>query len=109
MKLMKAIGDTTGFIYLVFLQPTLGVGDYNPSAEDDRVKAEADENYYEGINKVYQELRPRCKSLPYCVDLVDAFRGQSNLFSDPRHSNARGNRVLAEKIFRELVMRLKEK
>lgn len=43
-------------------------------------------------------------------DLYDVFRGQDGieLYADPRHPNGKGNRMIAERIYRDLARELQE-
>ncbi|MDJ0717787.1 MAG: hypothetical protein QNJ54_26795 [Prochloraceae cyanobacterium] len=97
--LMHSISKTLGVEYYVFLQPTMGVGDYKYSAGDLAIKKNKGARYYREINEIYDRLRLKCSTLDFCTDLSNVFQGQSNLYRDPRHPNAKGNRIQAEAIF----------
>jgi|GEM_PF-1366721 len=103
VKLMHSISNTLGIKYYVFLQPTMGVGHYEYSAQDLAMKEERNDVYYSSMNELYKQLQLKCSNLDFCIDLSNVFQGQSNLYMDPRHPNAEGNGVQAKAIFNVLA------
>ncbi|MCA9549968.1 MAG: hypothetical protein KC933_08030 [Myxococcales bacterium] len=115
VRSMEALARANGARYLVFLQPTLGVGKYVPADEGDlalwdemmKVRGEYG-SYHETINALYGDLRVACRELDFCVDLTDLFEGQSGpVYSDARHPNRSGNQLQAKAIWPEVEAILK--
>ncbi len=103
VQMMHAISQQMGAKYYVFLQPTMGIGNYNyDNPRDAEMRAKKDENYYAQMNQLYNEIRPRCAKLDYCFDMSNAFDGQSELYRDPRHPNGKGNQIQAKVIFQRV-------
>lgn len=105
--MMNSISETLGARYYVFLQPTMGIGEYTFSAQDlairEQWKDTIDDEAYRRMSELYDHLRPMCRSLDFCTDLSDLFQGQSDLYVDPRHPNSEGNRLQADAIFDSLM------
>lgn len=106
VKAMQAISKSMGAEYYVFLQPTLGVGAYEPTDPSDiALLAESQGvngaygNYQDVIKGLYVHLRAACNELDFCFDLTDLFVGQTSIYSDPRHPNRRGNELQAQAIW----------
>ena len=106
---MHAISRAIGANYLVFVQPTMGLKSENVarmSPNDRKLYGEIGPDYFAGINKTYDEIRMLCRGLNFCVDLSDLLKYDGiDLYHDPRHPNARGNRIIAERVLAELSSR----
>lgn len=106
---MHAISKAIGANYLVFVQPTMGLKSENVesmSAGDKRLYSEIGPEYFSGINKTYDEIRRLCRDLEFCVDISELLKYDGHdLYHAPRHLNARGNRIIAERVLRELASR----
>ena len=57
------------------------------------------ENYLERLQSFYDELKDRCKNMPYCYDISDSVPPIGDVYFNMRHHNSKGNRLLAEKIW----------
>ncbi len=106
-KIMHAVCEEFGIKYFAFLQPVLGIGKYSPSqAETDRLeeydRTNHNNNYRDKVSEFYKHARRECSSLPYCTDLTDVFAGKSDLYTDVRHLNEKGNEIIAEAIYNKL-------
>lgn len=106
---MHAISKAIGANYLVFVQPTMGLKSENVasmSPNDRKLYGEIGPDYFASINKTYDEIRLLCRGLEFCVDLSDLLKYDGiDLYHDPRHPNARGNRIIAERVLAELSSR----
>jgi len=112
VRMMHAVSEEYGIPFLVFLQPTLGVGKYNISKEEEEKMLTNDEGkkisgYLKLVRDFYQEARESCKGMPYCIDLVDVFHTQQNLYYDKRHPTIKGYEILSSAIYAELAKRYK--
>jgi hypothetical protein len=109
VELMHAIAKVKGAEYLVFVQPTLGLNGQNPSlmSEDDKKMFKTlDPSYVEDLNTVYDAMRKECKTLSYCIDITAILTPDGkDLYHDPRHPNAYGNKIIANRIFEEIKKR----
>lgn len=107
VKTMKAVADTLGAKYFVFLQPTIGLLGEQSKIEglegnDKKILSEALKNkiYIKNLRKTYKGLKEYCNNLPYCFDISNlASPSSAELYSNSRHHNQKGNKIIAEKIF----------
>lgn len=103
-----AILKQQGVRYLVFLQPTLGLN--GPQATpplgsaDEKVLGSFSQSYYNEIENLYSKLRVHCARLSYCFDISNEVAPTGNLYHDPRHHNAKGNKLLAKVIADTLLL-----
>jgi len=115
-RLMRAISADIGAPFLNFLQPVLGVGEYDFSPEDDRMMEEEvmelqihNRPYFELLQEFYSGVRDAIRAQPetysHVIDLTDIFKGLTGIYTDSRHPNAQGNRIIAERIHEELLSR----
>jgi hypothetical protein len=111
---MRAISASMGAEYVVFIQPTMGLAGVQSelpekSTPDYALLAETLEqrDYVTQLNAFYDEIRALCSGLMYCFDISDVAPPTGNNYSDPRHHNAKGNRILADAIFRRIAPLLK--
>jgi lysophospholipase L1-like esterase len=106
VRTMHAIASEFGFEYLCFLQPSMGLGRYDASAQESNwLGLEDSRQLLEMSRSLYKGARPACQSLSYCVDIVDIFQRGHELYDDPRHPNRRGNQVIAERVVQEIQSR----
>lgn len=110
---MKGISNSRGSDYIVFLQPTFGLDiefknlknlSFQDNEKNLSILEYSNEEYLLKINELYKHLRNYCASLNFCIDLSKERELNSNLdlFSDARHHNSSGNKLIAEKIVSEL-------
>lgn len=107
IRLQKAICSEFEIDYFACLQPIFGFGDYQSSEEESRVYNEFVKERYvhkvpydEALKFFYKGAKKIVKANPdYLYDLTDIFAEENDVYSDPRHLNAHGNRILAEKVF----------
>ena len=106
VRMMHAVAEEFEIVYLCFLHPTMGVGDYNPSPDEEEMLRYASEQkegkYLDQVEEFYREAKETCERLPYCTDLTDALRGKTNMYRNARHQNANGYKVIAEAIIKDL-------
>ena len=97
---MHAVLQTQGIRYFVFLQPTMGLKGLQSSpkkgsTDEEIFKLLSDSDINE-IRSLYAELRESCSYLNYCFDISNEVTPSGNNYSDPRHHNSEGNRLLAQ-------------
>ena len=61
--------------------------------------------YLNEIRDLYKQLKFRCSKLKFCIDISDEVKPTGNVYSDPRHHNSEGNKILA-KIIYDYIMKL---
>ena len=99
-----------GAKYFVFLQPTLGI--LGPQSKpphntnDEKLFLSLTDNYLTEMRRLYSELKLRCMRIDFCIDISDTVPPTGNVYSDPRHHNETGNKILADEIFKKLDERL---
>lgn len=103
--LSNAICNSLNIKYICFLQPTLGFGIYNASREERAWLKKKGPHYLKSMHKFYMYAKQLARKNAYCVDLTDIFAEQRNVYLDPRHLKAKGNRIIAEAIYREVMAR----
>lgn len=103
---MHAISQAIGAKYLVFVQPTMGLESEkveSMSVNDKKLHDKIGQDYFADINKTYDEIRPLCHELDFCVDISELLKYDGvDLYHDRRHPNARGNRIIAERVLKAL-------
>lgn len=109
VRMMHGIAKSMGFEYQVFLQPLIGFGQYTPNETERSWGPESgkDPNYWSCVTQVFSAARKICREeLDFCTDITDVFANHgSGLYHDNRHPNAKGNRIMAEAIFKDLRLR----
>ena len=99
---MHAVAKSQGVTYFVFLQPTLGLlGPQSlptKGSPDDLLLNSLSRSYLTDLRLIFNELKKRCATIEYCFDISDKVPPTGHMYSDPRHHNADGNRILASVI-----------
>jgi lysophospholipase L1-like esterase len=103
--IMNAAAREFNVEYFCFLQPILGVGDYVPTAEENKMLMEKGKGYLQIVKDFYDIARPISKDIPFCIDITGIFDKTTGMYQDPRHPNKEGNRIIAERVFKELEER----
>ncbi|SHJ69965.1 hypothetical protein SAMN02745194_03158 [Roseomonas rosea] len=99
--------------YKAILQPVLGVGAYQPTAEEQAIiDSKANKmlrtglRYLAGLREFYGEVQEALRSEPrrygHVVDLSDCLVGETGCFGDHRHLNTKGNALLGVAVSRVL-------
>ena len=110
---MHAISTSMGVQYMVFLQPTMGLYgaqsnlSSNTESEDAKMLKSLKNNkqaYISEINSLYNELKIRCSRLDYCIDISSVAPPTGNMYSNPRHHNKNGNKIIAKEIFKNISL-----
>lgn len=63
------------------------------------------DKYPDMLRDFYEGARRACGRLAYCIDLTSALDGKSGLYTDVRHINEDGNKIIASTIYRNLSKR----
>lgn len=107
VRMMKAIASVIGADYLCFLQPTLGVGHYQPSKQEERMLVAYDRTlrgrYLRELSSFYEHASSLLGFDAPVIDLRDSFAAQENIYHDCRHPNGEGYRVIARTIMDALA------
>lgn len=123
VKTMKAIADSMGSEYLVFLQPTMGlIGNQSTmpknldsndakmlkfNLEDKGENKYSEPGYREMLNKNYEKFKEKCKLLEFCIDITNIAPTSNNgNYNDPRHHNENGNELIVKEIFINLISKM---
>jgi lysophospholipase L1-like esterase len=109
VRMMRAVSNEIGAEFFVFLQPTLGLADVSPpqdrSSPDYKLLALIDAEYSKKINDLYAKLHNYCALLTYCYDFSSVAPPTGDVYHDPRHHNAKGNKIIADKIYEALFQK----
>ena len=96
------ISKLLGAKYVVFLQPTMGLNGIQSKApegtNDFKLLENISESYKYKINDLYKDLRVRCLKYSYCFDISNIAPPLGDYYHDPRHHNAKGNKIIAKEI-----------
>ena len=109
IKISKSICDTFNIEYLSFLQPIFSAGEYNRAKSEDDIFQEYIFNihgvpYDKALEDFYTHAREIVSlNREFMIDLVDIFKNKESMYSDPRHPNMDGNKLLAKNIYKNLV------
>lgn len=117
-RLTRVIAEELGIPYIVFLEPTLARGGLNPCPNEERFMNSDKMNrhlpntgrsYKEEANFFYDRVQEALAERPdyydHIVDISNVFEGHSLVYRDFRHPNERGNKLIARRMFDELVAR----
>ena len=112
VRQMKNISESNGIDYFVFIQPTLGLNGLqskpNINTNDYIIYKEgiekADKNYIETLNLFYEDIISHCSILDYCFDISNTALPLGNNYSNFRHHNSNGNRVIANEILSKIYI-----
>ena len=110
LKLSHYLSKYKSIEYNSFLQPTMGLYSNNNdqmSDNDNELYSELkyiNSPYIKRMNKKYDEFRDVCKTLDYCHDISNIIKydKENDYYSDPRHPNKLGNKIIAKEIFQIL-------
>ena len=104
VKMMNSISKTMGAKFFLFLQPTMGISDSQTpkdrGSKNFKIYNQLDKNYYLRIKKHYNELKKLCLQLYFCYDISDIATAEKDVYFDPRHHNGKGNKIIADEIFK---------
>jgi len=126
IKSMSEISNSMGAKYFTFLQPTMmleGVQSQLPkdiNSNDYKMVKAFKENfnwkegyqldYVDKLRHNYKKMIEACRELDFCYDISDIAPPTGNNYSNPRHHNSNGNKIIANEIysilFKELAVEL---
>ena len=106
VRRLNALVSIEGAKYFVFLQPTLGLEgpQSNPpkGTNDEELLLSLSEEYLLEMRNLYKELKARCQEMSFCIDISDSVPPLGDVYADPRHHNAVGNKILADEIYKHI-------
>jgi lysophospholipase L1-like esterase len=105
-EIVNALAQKYGFKALFFWQPQIAVGEKSLTNEELEMKRELDPAVIEFYQSVYhrvQQVAKKYKNLYYIADTFDSAKSQ--IYIDQVHVTPVGNRLIAERIFREITGR----
>jgi lysophospholipase L1-like esterase len=102
----KKISEIYNSEYFVFLQPTIlldgvqnsPVGNSSDGVIYNHMVNKMPKKYNINLNNMYVKLRERCDKLDYCYDISNIAPPVGNNYSDGRHHNENGNKIISEAI-----------
>ena len=108
--IMNAIAKILNAEYIVFLQPTIGLEGVqsefiNIIGKDSEIVQNTlkDESYIKNLRETYKKLKEHCENFSFCLDISDTAPPSSqNVYSNARHHNQKGNKIIASEIFEKL-------
>ena len=107
INLMHNVSKTLNSNFISFLQPTMGL-DYVKINYDKITKDIEMLNKWKNTkmnyqtNLLYNEIRKKCKIIYFCVDISEIAPPGDDLFFNARHHNSKGNKFIAEAIFKKI-------
>lgn len=115
IKSMSEISNSMGAKYFTFLQPTMmleGIqsklpndinsGDYKmvKAFKEDFIWKEGYQiDYVDKLRHNYKKMQEACRKLDFCYDISDIAPPTGNNYSNPRHHNSNGNKLIANEIY----------
>ena len=105
-EIVNALAQKYGFEALFFWQPQIAVGEKSLTNEELEMRRELDPVVVEFYQSVYHRVRQvakKYKNLYYIADTFDS--ANSQIYIDQVHVTPVGNRLIAERIFREITGR----
>ncbi len=110
IKAMYSISKSEGLEYFTFLQPTMGLdGPQSKLPADQKsndfimlqelLEGKIEEGYESWylklLNDKYKKMKIICSNLDFCHDISDIASPKGNFYSNPRHHNENGNKIIA--------------
>ncbi|MCP5047848.1 MAG: hypothetical protein GY940_11800 [bacterium] len=105
VRISHSVAREFGVPLIVFLQPILGFGQYDASAQELERLGKRGKKYRRRVDDFYQDAGPKCEEIDYCVDLTDVYKDAQDVYLDPRHQNKKGVDILAKAVYEELLRR----
>lgn len=106
IRLMKSICDTFNVRFYSILQPTMGIGEYHSSQEENSMYQEMIKfsklDYEYHLHDFYKQAISFCQNHEFVHDLTNVFKEVNVVYRDPRHQNERGVDIISKKI-KEIV------
>ncbi len=110
IKRLNALVELEGATFFVFLQPTMGLEEDNSipnNSPDKLLKENLTNEYKEKLLKFYNEAKKRCDLLYFCIDISNKLPPTGNVYNDIRHANSKGNKIIANEIYKNLRLNFK--
>jgi lysophospholipase L1-like esterase len=105
-EIVNALAQKYGFKALFFWQPQIAVGEKSLTNEELEMRRELDPvvvEFYQSVYHRVQQVAKKYKNLYYIADTFDS--ANSQIYIDQVHVTPVGNRLIAERIFREITGR----
>jgi lysophospholipase L1-like esterase len=105
-EIVDAFAQKYGFKALFFWQPQIAVGEKPLTSEELEMRRELDPvvvEFYQSVYHRVQQVAKKYKNLYYIADTFDSAKSQ--IYIDQVHVTPVGNRLIAERIFREITGR----
>ena len=105
-EIVNALARKYGFKALFFWQPQIAVGEKPLTSEELEMRRELDPvvvEFYQSVYHRVQQVAKKYKNLYYIADTFDSAKSQ--IYIDQVHVTPVGNRLIAERIFREITGR----
>lgn len=115
MKKMRALTEVSGGRFIGVLQPTMVIGDYQPSDDEKESYLQRHrtlrngKTYEESAQNFYVEVRSLLESSRqtqnYIFDYSELFSSMTGLYRDYRHQNSNGDIIIARRLATEIVQK----
>jgi len=110
IKMKYAICSTFDIDYLSVLQPIMGFGTYEMESEEKEFLDEYNVSrspvnrvsYIDAVNTFYNNAKEISKKYDYILDATEIFSLERFCYLDPRHPNDKGNKIIADFIFKNI-------
>ena len=112
LRRMRNLARSENAEYIVFLQPTMGLfgtqSEATPGTNDFNILTDLKANntaYIDQLNEAYEKFRTICSRLDFCYDISQIATPSGSNYSDARHHNQNGNKIIATEIFNTIDLR----
>ena len=102
-QLMYSICRILDVSFYGFLQPSPEFGEYIKDSELAYSEMSSYDGYTEDVNRWYGDAVKKIENLNYLYDLSGIFNGLSGIYIDECHVFEKGNKIIADHIFRTII------
>ena len=111
VKLMHLLANHIGAKYYVFVQPGIGLLKHDKflveNTKDYYLTKKVGKNYQNIITNFYKDILIECSKLDFCFDATDSIVPSDNYYTDARHPNEKGNKLIADFVFSKINLNIK--
>lgn len=103
MRMLHAVCEEFGIEFAAFLQPTEFYGKYMLSEiEKNILQEQYGEAYIAQMKGFFEQVSKETRKYSYMHDFTGMFDGEEGIFYDSMHTDERGNKMIADEIYRRI-------